>query len=122
MSRAHLEAPVLAGALQLLPLRGFPALRINSGMVRTRDGRMVKLAPEGTSDILSVVPRSGRFFAVEVKAPGKRGKTTEAQREFLAAVRAAGGVAVAIDDLAELDRILARLAQDPYAIIEQEEP
>ena len=45
----------------------------------------------GGSDIIGIQKKTGRFIAIEVKAP--RGKLTKEQEQFLNAVRNAGGIA-----------------------------
>lgn len=65
-------------------------MRINSGKIRTEDGRWVQLAPPGTADILGTV--DGRFVAVECKAA--RGAQRETQRRWQSAFERAGGVYV----------------------------
>lgn len=45
----------------------------------------------------------GRFLAIETKAPGKRGSTTINQDKEIAGIHQAGGVAVVIDDVSQLD-------------------
>lgn len=47
----------------------------------------------------------GRFLAIETKAPGKRGNTTVLQKQQIAAIQAALGVAVVVDDVAQLDQL-----------------
>jgi hypothetical protein len=44
----------------------------------------------------------GRFIGIECKAPGKRANTTENQKARLAEIEAAGGLAVVVDDVAQL--------------------
>lgn len=48
----------------------------------------------------------GRMLAIETKAPGKRGNTTPNQERELAAIRAAGGIAVVVDDISQLEEVL----------------
>lgn len=48
----------------------------------------------------------GRFLAVETKAPGKKGNTTPNQKLRIAEIQAAGGMAVVIDDVKELSKLL----------------
>ena len=45
----------------------------------------------------------GRFVGIETKAPGKRGNTTPNQQRELSWIAAAGGVALVVDDVAQLD-------------------
>lgn len=106
------EAVVLRACLDLLLLRRWFFWRNNSGLLRNHTGQPVRFGYAGSSDIIGIVPRSGRLLAVECKRPG--GKTTEAQTGFLAAVQRAGGVAVVISDVADLARLLDRLEVDPW--------
>lgn len=50
----------------------------------------------------------GRFLAIETKAPGKRGTTTANQDREIAAINEAGGIAVVIDDVSQLEELLTR--------------
>lgn len=45
----------------------------------------------------------GRFLGIEVKAPGKRGNTSDLQRRQLAGITASGGIAVVVDDVSQLE-------------------
>lgn len=49
---------------------------------------------------------NGRFWAIETKAPGKRGSTTANQDRVLEAIKAAGGIAVVIDDVKQLEELI----------------
>lgn len=69
-------------------------MRINSGKVKTEDGRWVALAPPGTADILGTV--RGRSVAIECKAA--RGAQRESQRRWQAAFEKAGGVYIVSKD------------------------
>jgi hypothetical protein len=48
---------------------------------------------------------NGRFIGIETKAPGKRGNTSPNQDREIAAIRAANGLAVVIDDVEQLQEI-----------------
>jgi hypothetical protein len=113
------EGAVQAPCLKLLALRGYPVLRINSGALRDRTGRLLFLLRDhlnrpwkGVSDVLSF-SCVGRFLAFEVKAP--KGKPTPEQLAFLVKVQRSGGVAVVVRDVAVLTRVLDALARDPWA-------
>lgn len=112
MSRSRDEAALLAAALDLLALRGIPALRINAGQLKV-GSRLVRLAPAGTSDILAILPPQGRFLAIEVKTPS--GRLTADQRAFLEGVRRCGGVAMVVRDLKVLQSVLDVLLDEPGA-------
>jgi hypothetical protein len=88
------------------------AIRVNSGAITVPATRRHKrrffafaswraigwaLSRAGVSDILACI--RGRFWAIEVKAPGKINNVTDHQASFLAAVKQCGGVAVVVDSL-----------------------
>lgn len=54
---------------------------------------------------------SGRFIAIETKAPGNLATTTANQDRQIAAIRAAGGAAVVVDDVQQLPPIFDWLEQ-----------
>lgn len=58
----------------------------------------------GSSDLIGIV--DGRFFALEVKQPGK--KPTKEQLQFLGCVRRHGGFAAVVTSVAEARAALQR--------------
>jgi hypothetical protein len=112
--KAPREQDLVKPALQLLALRGCFCWRNNTGAVSAGEGsrrRFIRFSTPGASDILGVLP-GGRFICVELKRKGN--KPTALQRSFLEAVRSAGGAALVVSSLAELDRRLGEgLAQKP---------
>lgn len=87
--------------LEYLHLRRIKAYRINSGMIRTEHGHMVKLAPKGFSDIVGVLA-GGRALFIEVKMGNN--KPTALQEMFLEEMREQGAlafVAWGIEDVKE---------------------
>lgn len=58
------------------------------------------LGVQGVPDFICCA--GGRFLAIETKAPGKRNNTTPNQDLQIAAIRAAGGDAIVIDDVNQL--------------------
>lgn len=48
----------------------------------------------------------GRMLAIETKAPGKRNNTTPNQQKRLAEIEEAGGIAIVVDDPAQLQELL----------------
>lgn len=103
--KAGREADLYGPCLGLLKLRRVVAWRNNTtgvydpkrGVFRTFAGR------KGVSDLLGVLP-GGRFLAVEVKRPGE--VPTLDQKEFLADVAKAGGLALVVSDLKQLEAAL----------------
>ena len=57
----------------------------------TSKRRFIRFGPKGHADIVGILRPCGRFFAIEVKRPGKQ--PTPEQTFYLDAVAAAGGVA-----------------------------
>lgn len=57
---------LVALCLELLAMYGFYAWQNNTGAVKV-DNRYVRFGHPGSSDILSLFPRNGELFAVEVK-------------------------------------------------------
>lgn len=103
------ESLVLAACLRLCCAHravGW-ARRMNSGATKFtgRGGKpyFVKFGWPGASDIVGQM-RDGRFLAVEVKRPG--GRPTPEQQAFLALVAGHGGVAVLVDTVDSLARVL----------------
>jgi hypothetical protein len=101
------ETDLVCQCLSLLQLHRIPCWRQNTGAAAFGAGRarrFVKFSVEGCADVLGVVPPSGRLLAVECKRPG--GKLTKAQAAFLDNVRAAGGLALVVRDVRDLQRAL----------------
>lgn len=87
MRESEIQSRILVALCQHFNGRSL-FMRINSGKVRTEDGRWIQLAPPGTADILGTV--DGRSVAVECKAA--RGAQRETQKKWQAAFERAGGV------------------------------
>lgn len=60
------ERDIKREILDALHAAGIIAFRVQSGKVKVRGGWM-HLAPEGTPDIVAIVPPHGRFLGLEVK-------------------------------------------------------
>lgn len=107
--KAPTETALVNACLEYLRLRGIMAWRQNSGAARARNSagreRFVRFhgAP-GCSDILGILPPNGRLLAVECKVCGRR--PTLLQQAFLENVRAAGGLAVVVRSIRELEAAL----------------
>jgi hypothetical protein len=89
------------------------AWRQNAGRLRVERGGKVHLyqfaGAAGVSDVLAILPPHGRLLAVETKMPGR--KLTADQAAFLSAVTQAGGVALVVRDLKDLERALDELGR-----------
>ena len=104
------EADILRAILQLLRRHPKVALcwRQNSGTFqeRNRDGsvRYIRATTQrGMSDIMGAM-MDGRTLAIEVKS--RTGRMRPGQEEFLASIRAAGGVAGVCRSVADAVRLL----------------
>jgi hypothetical protein len=108
--KAPRETDLVRTCLQLLRLRGILAWRVNSGAAlgeHRGKRRFVRFnTARGCSDILGILP-GGRFLAVEAKLPGRQ--PTADQAAFLGAVEAAGGLAIVVHELGELQKALEAL-------------
>lgn len=79
---------------------GCVLFRNNVGVLRDREGSYIRYGlAVGSSDLIGFVSIVGVavFVAVECKAPGKR--PTKKQAAFMAAVNAAGGIALSCDSV-----------------------
>lgn len=88
------EQDTVKAILQYLSLRGIPCWRMNTGAMLSEyrgKRRLIRFGAVGMSDIIGIIPRVGRFLAIEAKLPGK--KPTPEQTAFLQAVIKAGGFA-----------------------------
>jgi len=67
------------------------------------------MGQSGIPDFMCCFPwLNGRMVAIETKAPGKRGSTTPNQDREIRKINKAGGVAVVIDDVCQLDELFGR--------------
>lgn len=49
---------------------------------------------------------NGRALFIEAKAPGKRHNTSEMQKHRIEEIRSAGGIAVVVDDVSQLNELV----------------
>ena len=103
VKRGTPEGRAKAACLRYLERRGITAWNNPTGAVEVRPGRWLHFGKKGSEDILGCLP-SGRFLAVEVKAP--RGRLSPEQERFLAGISDQGGLAVVVKSWRELDKIL----------------
>src|SRR5262245_32736210 len=113
------EKDVLRAVRDWLFVKGVFALRNNSGALLNAANRPVKFGEKGSADLLlcynpgqlSGEPRGpGMFVAVEVKGP--RGKADDDQEAWLAAVRRAGGRALVVRSVGELEAGLLEIDRE----------
>lgn len=95
------ETDLVYQILDYLRLCGVCAWRQNTGgLTRTNDAgeeTYTQFGVPGQSDILGILPGTGRFLAIEVKLPGN--KPTDSQWEYLLRIQKNGGVALWVDCL-----------------------
>jgi hypothetical protein len=97
------ESVILRSCLDLLRLRGIFCWRQNSAGLYTQDRRLIRTADlNGISDIVGLTP-SGRFLAVECKSA--RGRQTESQKQFQAAIERNHGLYIIARDIEDLGPI-----------------
>jgi Holliday junction resolvase len=107
------EAEIQRQIAEWLTLQGALVVRINSGGIKaTHNGkdRFFRFnSAEGCSDLL--VCWKGRYLAIEVKRPGgKTDKERKArQEEFAARVRKAGGIAMTVTCIEDVQEALKAL-------------
>lgn len=92
------ETALVRQVLEYLRLRKIPSWRANAGGAM-RGGRLVKMAPAGTPDVLAILP-GGRLLGVEAKSP--TGRLRETQIAWRDAAEKAGAlywVVRSLDDL-----------------------
>lgn len=61
------------------------------------------MGAHGVPDLLCCA--NGRFVALEIKAPGKRGNTSPLQKMQIEAINQAGGLALVVDDVTQLEGV-----------------
>jgi hypothetical protein len=93
------EADVMRDIDQVLSAYHIFHWRNNTGVTRI-GRRFIRFGYPGSSDWLGIC-RDGRFLAVECKRP-RDGRLTEKQRDFLACINNAGGVAVVVTGVDDL--------------------
>ena len=85
----QIEQSIQRAILEYLRWRGIPCYKHqNAGIYR--DGRYIPSHTRGVSDIIGLLPPTGRFLAIEVKRPG--GKPTQEQQQFIDTINENGGV------------------------------
>lgn len=100
-----IETDLVRAVLQLLSLHKIPCWRANAGG-GLRRGRPIKGNPEGTPDILAILPRPvpGRLLGVECKMPG--GRLRAAQVAWAENAKAAGAWHLVVTDVKQLEAAL----------------
>lgn len=84
-----------------LQYRHYWVLRVNSGMIKTETGGMVKLAKPGVPDLLCI--KYGIATWIEVKLPGKH--STDIQKMRQEELRSVGCKVYEIHSLEEMQQV-----------------
>jgi hypothetical protein len=114
------ETHVVAAITEYLLYRDALVIRINSGAVQptAAGSRYVPFnrwqalglpsQTAGVSDLMAIIPsQSGsKVIFLECKLPGKRHKSTPAQKRFLYEVRARGGIAGVVTSIEDVEQLL----------------
>lgn len=96
------EVEIQRAILEWLKWKGIFCWRQNQGAIPLPGGGFRRFSGlHGVSDILGVLPPSGRLIAIEVKSPSGRLSTT--QKEFQEKVAELGGVACCVSSVEELE-------------------
>lgn len=91
------ENDVERACLDLLRLHGYYVMRLQSGLLKTPDGRWIRVGEPGLPDYVCV----RRDFFLEVKAPGK--KLSPAQTSKIFELEACGFQVAAVDSVERLE-------------------
>lgn len=59
----------------------------------------------GMADLCCILPKSGQWLAIEVKAAGKKKNVTAHQQDFLDTINSCGGIAVVVDCQEDVDQL-----------------
>jgi hypothetical protein len=89
--------------LAILGTEGIMAWNNPTGAVRVAPDRWLHFGKKGSADIIGLLP-GGKFLAVETKAPA--GRLSPEQREFLADVKALGGMAIVARSCRDIETAL----------------
>lgn len=98
--KAPTEAGLVRAVLQRLKLAGLFHWRANAGGGMRQD-RYVRANPEGTPDVLLVIPPTGRLCGIECKA--RTGRLRQAQLAWQQNAFRAGVLYWVVRDLSDLE-------------------
>lgn len=101
--KAPRETDLVRDCLAYLQLLGVPSWRQNTGCTKIGK-RLIRFGVVGGSDILGLLPPTGRLLAVETKSP--TGRLRASQKVFLDTIARAGGLALVVRDIRELQEAL----------------
>jgi hypothetical protein len=94
------EKDIQKSILEWLQLKKYFCWRNNTGGFKNSKGHFYRFGSVGSGDILGLT-RSGQFFSIEVKAPGK--KPTDQQAQFIEEVKRNGGISFVAHSLEDVE-------------------
>lgn len=102
------ETELSKAIVQYLEATGAVVIRANAGWAK-RGGRFIRLAPEGTPDILAFLP-CGVGAGFEVKAPNRRdeknGGASDKQIERIGEIRRTGNIAGVVYSILDVQKLI----------------
>ncbi len=108
------EQQLQNNCITFLQYRQFVVMRMNSGMIKTEAGGMVKMGIAGTPDLLAFKPatidRPIGVYWFEIKSPGK--KSTPIQKARQEELRSIGCKVFEIHSLEELSQAIQSQSSD----------
>ncbi len=103
MSETRIQQEIL---LRMGSRRGIRVFRMNTGMARDpATGQRIRFGTPGMADILVLI--RDRYVWLEVKT--ERGRQSEAQRNFQAAIRGIGGICEVVRSADEAEGVIHEL-------------
>ncbi|MDR2435236.1 MAG: VRR-NUC domain-containing protein [Treponema sp.] len=103
MGKQTPEGRVKAACLRYLEKWGIKAWNNPTGAARIAPDRWIRFGRRGSADLLGCLP-GGKFLAVEVKA--EHGRLSPEQRQFLADIKALGGIAIVARSFRDIEAAL----------------
>jgi hypothetical protein len=98
------ENRVKQECFRYLKLRHIKAWSNPSGAVKIRPGKFMSFGKKGSADIIGLLPPDGKFLAIETKS--EHGRLSPEQRQFLADIKALGGLAIVARSWTDVDQAL----------------
>lgn len=76
----------------------------------------------GISDRIGIIPPTGQFLAIELKAKGKKKTVTDTQFSFLMHIHSSGGVAILADCLEDVKTGLTSTREARFTVLQSFNP
>lgn len=98
------EKDLQRAILDWLRLKRIFAFKINNVGIKKPNGSYIPSQLRGISDIVGILPHTGRFLAIEVKGSG--GVVSPHQEQFIANINKWGGVGIIAYKLEDIIEVL----------------